>query len=181
MEMRIAIAKRQQGAVLIMALLLLLVMTILGVSAMQGTAMEERMAGNAHDHNMAFQSAESGLRDAGEWLTGLAGRPLPDAGGASGINPAGSVAINSGDYAFDWAAYGMDYGANTSNSAADFPYNAAVPKYVVEETAFVPDSLNPESMAQGAGRYYYTVSAIGYGGTGSSEAVLQAVYEKRYQ
>ena len=41
-----ATIKRQRGAVLIMALLLVMVLTILGVSAMQGGVMEERMAGN---------------------------------------------------------------------------------------------------------------------------------------
>ena len=70
--------KQQQGAVLIMALLLLLIMTLLGVSAMQGSVMDERMAGNMHDHNMAFQAAESGLRDGGDWLLSLTARPLPD-------------------------------------------------------------------------------------------------------
>ena len=63
-----------------MALLFLLITTLLGISAMQSSVMEERMAGNMHDHNMAFQAAESGLRDGGEWLLSLAGRPLPDGG-----------------------------------------------------------------------------------------------------
>ena len=175
--------KRQRGAVLIMALLVVVVLTILGVSAMQGAVMEERMAGNAHDHHMAFQSSESGLRDAGDWLLGLTVRPLADATGTNGIYALGNLGNGMMDYAFDWKDSQpgkRTYGTDTSNAAADFSYHAEPPRYVVEETAFVRDSLDPESAAQGKGKYYYTVSSIGYGGSGSSEAVAQSVYEKRY-
>ena len=55
---------RQQGAALVVALIMLLVMTVLGIAAMQVTRIEERMAGNSRDVNLAFQGAEAGLRDA---------------------------------------------------------------------------------------------------------------------
>ena len=58
----------QRGAVLIVSLILLLVMTIIGVFAMRGTTMEERMAGNMRDRSMAFEAGESALRDAERWL-----------------------------------------------------------------------------------------------------------------
>jgi len=50
------------GAVLIVSLLLLLVLTVLGVVMMQTTRMQERMAGATRDLNMSLQGAESGLR-----------------------------------------------------------------------------------------------------------------------
>lgn len=53
---------QQRGAVLIVSLIMLLILTLLGVAAMQTTTMEERMAGSMHAHNIAFQSAEMGLR-----------------------------------------------------------------------------------------------------------------------
>lgn len=175
-----ATSKRQRGAVLIMALLLVVVMTMLGVSAMQGAVLEERMAGNAHDHNMAFQSAESGLRDAAAWLLGLVARPDANATASSGIYEVGALGGGMMDYAFDWTAKGRNYGTGTSHAAGDFSYHSALPTYVVEETAFVRDSFDPEAAATGQGKYYYTVSSIGYGGSGASEAVAQSVYEKRY-
>nr|WP_038059550.1 PilX N-terminal domain-containing pilus assembly protein [Thioalkalivibrio sp. ALJT] len=55
---------RQSGSALIIALILLLVITILAVAGMQNTVLQERMAGNMHDRNIAFQNAERGLRDA---------------------------------------------------------------------------------------------------------------------
>ena len=66
---------RQRGAVLVVALLMLLIMTVLGVTAMQMSRMEERMAGNSRDINLAFQGAEAGLRDSEDKLRVLVVRP----------------------------------------------------------------------------------------------------------
>lgn len=51
----------QTGAVLITALVILLVLTLLGVTALSSTAMEQRMAGNSMTSTLAFEAAESGL------------------------------------------------------------------------------------------------------------------------
>lgn len=58
----------QRGAVLIVSLIFLLVMTLVGVTAMQGTNMQERMSSNMQDRNVAFQAAEAALRLGEEWL-----------------------------------------------------------------------------------------------------------------
>jgi len=63
---------RQRGSVLGIALIFLLLMTILGVSAMQGTTMQERMAGNQRDRDLAFQVAEAALRAGEDWLNDTA-------------------------------------------------------------------------------------------------------------
>lgn len=59
--------RRQRGVVLIVSLILLMVLTLIGVTAMQTSTLEERMAGNALDKALAFQAAEAALR-AGENL-----------------------------------------------------------------------------------------------------------------
>ncbi len=56
--------KTQAGVVLVVSLIILLLLTIIGLSAMQTTALEERMAGNLRDKDLAFQVAESALRAA---------------------------------------------------------------------------------------------------------------------
>ena len=62
---------RQNGAVLVVGLLILLVLTLIGVNAMQGTLFEQKMAANTRDRNLAFQNAESALRDAEIFVGGL--------------------------------------------------------------------------------------------------------------
>lgn len=51
----------QRGSALIVALVFLLVMTLIGTTAMQGTTQQERMAGNYLDRMMSFQSTEGAL------------------------------------------------------------------------------------------------------------------------
>ncbi len=53
--------RRQRGAILIVALLILLVMTIIGVSAMRTTTLDERIAANTQYKTTTFQAAESAL------------------------------------------------------------------------------------------------------------------------
>ena len=61
----------QRGAVMIVSLVILLVVTMLAIGGMQNTTLEERMAGNSSDRNLAFQSTESGVREAEAFIEGV--------------------------------------------------------------------------------------------------------------
>lgn len=56
-----AMPKRQRGAALIVGLVLLMVLTVLGISGMNTATLELTMAGNAQFGQDAFQSAETGI------------------------------------------------------------------------------------------------------------------------
>lgn len=56
-----ALITKNKGSALIVALVFLLILTLVGVTAMQGTSQQEIMAGNMRDHSLAFQSAEAAL------------------------------------------------------------------------------------------------------------------------
>lgn len=60
----------QAGVALIVVLILLLVMTLLGLASLRGTLLEERMSANLYDRSLAFQAAESALREAEALLDG---------------------------------------------------------------------------------------------------------------
>lgn len=53
--------KKQQGSVLVISLLILLVLTIIGATALNDSVMEEKMASNFQTGNTAYQSAESAV------------------------------------------------------------------------------------------------------------------------
>ncbi|MBW8368679.1 MAG: protein PilX [Arenimonas sp.] len=55
--------EKQRGIALYIALIILLILTLLGLVAVQITTMQERMAGNYRTVNLAFQNAESRVRD----------------------------------------------------------------------------------------------------------------------
>ena len=59
------IVRYQNGAVLFISLIFLLIMTIIGITAMKTTVLEEKMASNTKNRNLALQAAEAALR-AGE-------------------------------------------------------------------------------------------------------------------
>jgi len=52
----------QRGAVLAISLLILLVMTIIGIASMGSTTLQEKMANNNNQRQIAFQAAEVALR-----------------------------------------------------------------------------------------------------------------------
>jgi len=52
---------KQNGAALFVSLIMLIVLTVIGLSSMQRSNMQERMAANTHVNNMAFNSAESAI------------------------------------------------------------------------------------------------------------------------
>lgn len=73
----------QRGVALAVVLILLLVMTLLALTSLRGTLMEERMSANLMDRSLSFQAAEAALRE-GEALA--AGKPaLPAAGCSNGV------------------------------------------------------------------------------------------------
>ena len=52
---------KQQGAALVVALIMLVLMTLVGITAMQVTTVQEKMVANSRDLNVAFQAAEVAL------------------------------------------------------------------------------------------------------------------------
>lgn len=56
--------RSQRGAVLYVALIILILLTLIGIVGMQVATMQERMSSNYVAANQAFQRAESGVRNA---------------------------------------------------------------------------------------------------------------------
>lgn len=94
----------QRGVALVIALILLIVVTLVGLAGIRGTTMQEKMAGNFYDRELAFQSAEAGLREA-ESLIGSGANPVDRdcSTGAVGCESAPGFSgswheVNGGDY-----------------------------------------------------------------------------------
>lgn len=80
MNMRTERFRCQSGAVLVVGLIFLVLLTLIGISAFNVATQEERMAGNERDRAVAFEAAERALRDCEEYL----GSPLPPKVSADG-------------------------------------------------------------------------------------------------
>ncbi|SEK68836.1 type IV pilus assembly protein PilX [Pseudoxanthomonas sp. GM95] len=54
---------RQRGAVLYVALVMLILLAMIGIAGMQVTSLQEKMSGNYRNTNLAFQNAEARARN----------------------------------------------------------------------------------------------------------------------
>ena len=69
-----AVAAREQGSTLIVALVMLLLISLIAVGSMQDTILQERMTSNTEDRSIAFESAEAALRAGEEDLSSGSGQ-----------------------------------------------------------------------------------------------------------
>ena len=88
----------QRGITLLVVLVLLLILSLLGVAVLRGSAMQERMSANMRDRSLAYQGAETALRYAQEQILGANTTwegQIPTAADCSsqGICPPGSTAV----------------------------------------------------------------------------------------
>jgi hypothetical protein len=70
MKQILPICNNEKGTALIVALLILVLLTLMGISATTTSTIEVQMAGNEKFYEMAFYSAESGWQQALNWLDG---------------------------------------------------------------------------------------------------------------
>lgn len=59
---------QQSGVALVVALILLVLVTLVGLAAIRGTTMQQQMTSNFFDRETAFQSDEAALRVAESWV-----------------------------------------------------------------------------------------------------------------
>jgi type IV pilus assembly protein PilX len=174
-------ARREQGVVLIVGLVFLLVLTMLGISAMSINTLEERMAGNSRDLNLAFQAAESGLRDAELDIFNNIG---PDSGFDAActnglcLPPSSSTPLAQ---SINWSDTSITraYGAYTGVGPLELV--SSQPRYIIEVLPALP--VNPgQSIATGikpaSGGVAYRISALGVGGRSESRVILQSLFIK---
>lgn len=159
----------QRGSALVVSLMILMVMTIIGITAMGSTTLEERMANNNRQRQLAFQSAESALRDAENWLaanvTNIASLNQFDGTVPGlytlrppvvGMTTAPLAATFDIDDDADWLAAGTTVQANALSSVT------VQPRYLVEYMGRVgqpPLNYTDPDVRQ----YAFRVTAVGWG------------------
>lgn len=94
---------KQKGMVLIVGLVMILLLTIIGVAAIRGSGLQERMTFNMRDKTVSFLATESGLRACETTAVGFANPPatpcLPGSGLCNNLNGTPN-AVNSDSVAW---------------------------------------------------------------------------------
>lgn len=191
----------QKGAALAVGLLMLLAMTVLGVAALSTSTLQERMASNLRQMNIAMNGAESALVEAETWIdatvdptTGQGGLPEPATSCSAPCNGDAPVWAEDDD---DIAAhtvniirqfgrlYGHDYSGASPAQVQAMDLVATPPAYMIEEMTFNP-AASGGSLGQGrsslayAGERYLRITATSTGQTPLTEVVVQSVHVTRY-
>lgn len=175
---------RQRGAVLVVSLLLLLVMTVLGLGASQSTRLQERMAGNQRDQEIALQSAEASLRAAEALLAPERPVVVTCRNPSSTcdayemrtlIDTSTNVALDLANQADSWwNSYGRDYQfASRLESVTGVP-----PEFVIERVAEVRESLSVGDANLDTVRDFYRATSRSRGMTDTAQVVVQSTYAR---
>ena len=169
--------KNQSGMALIISLIILISLTILGVTSMQATRTEVSMAGNQRESGLSFNATEAGLR---------AGEAFVEATASKG--------------AFDDPATGLynrlevdpDYGDSTVWNSSQLapttlPYVVEQPRFIIK---YLGDRSQNEVAAVNLGGYgsgqpgmtvsYFRVTSRGAGQISNSYRFIQSYYGKEF-
>ncbi len=197
---------RHKGYALILGLLLILVMTVFSVFAMNGSILQERMAGNQLDHKRSFEAAEIALRWGEAWLQSRTpfNRPFPcrtlvqdsnqncnDSRQVLEVNllAPGLEDLDPWACGDEWSnarRYGEDPSlvteVNCSDEVVETDWSVAEvhrqPRFLMEQAYVDRDDLagNPQQ-----GRIFYRIISSGMGSRTSSRTVVESKVAKRYE
>lgn len=174
----------QRGIALITCMLILVMLTLLGLSMFRGTGLQQKIAGNTREKARAYEAAENALQFGEYYLVN--GNPATGVQCANKIIVAGDTDLASMQTCTTTLATPADpttwptlmsytpppmkvaAGGGTmidGNGNLDVNY-AKVPGLYIAYLGLAPDGQ----------QMLYSVTGVGYGGSSSSTAVVQSVY-----
>lgn len=166
----------EHGTVLVFSLVMLLLLTILGVTAITTSSLQEKMAGNMRDQYVAAHAGDSILRDGEGWLYSLITRP----------SPVCTTTTTDRIWSFNClpdvtAATDSWWSSNGFTSALTISQTSQSPRYVLEWLQDVPDSpAKSTGYERGKEANYYRVNGWATGATDSVRLIAQDTYRKRF-
>ncbi|KFX71636.1 hypothetical protein TMS3_0106845 [Pseudomonas taeanensis MS-3] len=172
--MQLQFWRRQQGSTLIICLVFLLILTMIGISSIQSSTLQEQMAGSARDYNSAFQAAEYALREGEVYLQQATLGSFTGSGGRYTIcgDPASTAA---GCVPPSWrnkssTGWVTQSGVGNVNSQ---------PQYILEKYPLIVDVNAPLDADTVPPKIeMYRITARGYGVSENSMIVLQSAFRR---
>lgn len=193
-------AQSQRGYALLLGMVMIVLMTVFGVFALNGSVLQARMAANFQDSKIAFEASEMTLRWGEAWLQSRTPlqRPFPcdevaDLGSCTAPNsvlganlmPYNVEQENPTKADTTWQTVGLQYGmdpATGSSTAQSFTIAGLAgdtqPFLLLEEAFIDRDDLagNPQQ-----GRVFYRVLSASTGRRDTTVSILESSVAKRYE
>tara|TARA_A100001037_G_scaffold303393_2_gene337272 strand:+ start:2405 stop:2983 length:579 start_codon:yes stop_codon:yes gene_type:complete len=166
-------SSRCAGAVLFISLVVLLALTLLGVSGVQTATLELRMARNQHDYALALQAAESALREGEHWLASAGQSAAFSQVGVNGLWTVAPLGERS-----RWELPGVwGDGRSVASPSPVVSLSAAEPRYLVEHLESVAALGSDGSVDESAApAKVFRVTARGVGATDGAVVLLQSTF-----
>lgn len=170
---------RQQGAALLIGLLLLLIMTVLALSSSNVSILQERMAGNVTQLNLAFQEAERTLREIETRVAEIA----EGGSGGLGVIPmwgdAGVGNLLPSDCSMS-APVGWNWNTSTPWQTAPTTGNdfliLDLSDYISGGQVFASACRPVSEVGMTTAGEYFLIVARGQSPDGSAEAIVQSIF-----
>ena len=171
--------KKQSGAVLIISLIILIVLTVLVLSGMQSTLIQEKMTSSIRDSHISLEIAESGLKDAEDMIDTLVGVST-----FNGLN--GLYSVNNGPS--DVFADAVWTDSLTVAATTEITNTGVVSRYFVEDLGVLTFNDNlPELNITGYGETTgggdirgFKIVSRSVGRDGNTERIIVGYYGKRF-
>ena len=166
---------QQKWAALVISLIVLLILTLLSVTTLQTVSMEERMAGNMRNKNLAFQAAETALRAGEKYLSNATLDPFD--GTTPGLYQP-SLCLEPCWEEVNWSDFSKIKAYNGTLDGGDLNDLASPPAYIIEEVSV--DATSGGTLEAGTPKEgkLYRVSSRGVGGTDRAVVMVQSVYRR---
>lgn len=180
-KLRPARHTKQQGMALIVGLIVLLLLTLIGITAMNSTILQDRMSANASDRSAAFQAAVAAARSGEERVRNA---QLPSAS-VDTCHPAGGfyqvVACDGVQWKRDWRGGGGVYDY-------DLKLEEEKPRLDQIQARYIIEQLPPDTDGQGGSlviggnetdrrRPVYRITANATYADGSAQVTVQTTYQ----
>lgn len=171
---------RQTGAALLIGLILLLIMTVLALSSSNVSILQERMAGNVTQINLAFQDAERALREIEQRVAefadggsgGLGVIPMwGDSGAQMDLDPF-DCSMSSPN---SWSWNGTPPWRTAPTTGNDYMV-LDLSDYVVGGDLFASACRPVSEVGMGTAGEYFLIVARGESPAGDAEAIVQSIF-----
>lgn len=175
--------RNQQGAVLIVGLVMVLLISIVSLASIRGSNLQENMAGNMRDRNVAFQAAESAIREA-EAVIARPSELLPEFNNTDGnfqdfeATPGNSVLLLTQE---QWETNAKKTELNLSDVSEE-------PSYIIEQIAVGNNAcadgensgVDVVAIMSTGSCVPYRVTSKSTGGNPNTVVILQSTYKRRF-
>ena len=141
-----SITRNEKGSIILICMIILVLLTLFGMSAITTTSIETQIAGNERRHKKIFYAAESGWQAAVKWID----NQFPLSSEDTGLDTSSGVTFSSGKFGNPDALV-LDSNSSVSTKiefvdATPAPgYSAGFYRYTYRVTATATGSLNTKS------------------------------------